>query len=201
MSIKKLDLPDTSVKVSSSPERHTFQAEGYVARCAEKGEEPNEDYLIMYKSFREQDQENMADPEWQKNNMEYDLRSTDWILDKVRAQESYAQNLYAAMCNMRFVRKEMFPYLRQDPDRDLWSASWRSAGGIIADMRQEGDYIDWYCSGMGGLNGSYDSDSETFEQWQTRTKFVPEGQVTEEIEQDLLKLGWIPVPWDNDNLT
>jgi len=199
MSIEKLDLPDTNAKVSSSPERHTFQAEGYVARCAEKGEEPNEDYLNMYKSFREQDQENMTNPEWQKNNMEYDLRSTDWILEKVRAQESYAQNLYAAMCNMRFVRKEMFPYLRQDPDRDLWSASWRSAGGIVADMRQEGDYIDWYCSGMGGLNGSYDSDSETFEQWQARTAYVPESQITEEIEQDLLKLGWIPVPWDDDD--
>jgi hypothetical protein len=155
----------------------------------------------MYKSFREQDQENMVNPEWQKDNMEYDLRSTDWILDKVRANEYYAQNLYASMCNMRFVRKEMFPYLRQDPDKDLWSASWRSAGGIVADMRQEGDYIDWYCSGMGGLSGSYDSDSETFEQWQARTKFVPEGQITEEIEQDLLKLGWIPVPWDDDNLT
>jgi hypothetical protein len=99
---------------------------------------------------------------------------------------------------MRFVRKEMFPYLRQDPDRDLWSASWRSAGGIVADMRQEGDYIDWYCSGMGGLSG-YDKDSETYEQWQERTKFVSEGHITEEIEQDLLKLGWIPVPWDKDD--
>ena len=200
MSIKKLDSLDTSVKVSSSPERHTFQADGYIARCEEKGEKPNEDYLNMYKSFREQDEENMTNPAWQRNNLEYDLRSTDWILKKTRASESYAQNLYAAMCNMRFVRKEMFPYLRQDPDKDLWSASWRSSGGIIADMRQEGDYIDWYCSGMGGLSG-YDKDSETYEQWQERTKFVPEGQVTEEIEQDLLKLGWIPVPWDDDDLT
>jgi hypothetical protein len=180
--------------VSKSPERHTFQQEGYIARCKENGEEPSEDYLNMYKSFREQDEERMADPKWQKYNMEYELRSTDWILQKVRSSESYAQNLYAAMCNMRFVRKEPFPYLRQDPDKDLWSASWRSAGGIVADMRQEGDYIDWYCSGMGG---SYDKDSETFEQWQSRTKYVPEGQITEEIEADLLKLGWIPVKWDD----
>ena len=183
--------------ISKSPERHTFQADGYVARCKEKGEEPSESYLEMFKSFREQDEENMANPEWRHNNLEYDLRSTDWILEKTRASESYAQNLYAAMCNMRFVRKEMFPYLRQDPDKDLWSASWRSSGGIVADMRQEGDYIDWYCSGMGGLSG-YDEDSETYEQWQERTKFVPEGQVTKEIEQDLFKLGWIPVPWDNE---
>ena len=197
MSTKKSNLPDTSVNVSSSPERHTFQAKSYVARCEENGEEPSEVYLNLFKSFREQDQENMANPEWQENNLEYDLRSTDWILEKARTRESYAQNLYAAMCNMRFVRKELFPYLRQDPDKDLWSASWRSAGGIVADMRQQGDYMDWYCSGMGGLSG-YDKDSETYEEWQARTGYVAEGLVTEEIEADLLKLGWIPVPWDDD---
>jgi hypothetical protein len=31
-----------------------------------------------------------------------------------------------------------------------------------------------------------------------RKKYVPEGTVTEEIEADLLKLGWIPVPWDDE---
>lgn len=196
MSLENSDTK-AGADISKSPERHTFQMEGYIQRCAEQGKEFSESYLEMFKSFREQDEENMADPEWQQNNLEYDLRSTAWILEKVRNSESYAQNLYAAMCNMRFVRKEMFPYLRQDPDKDLWSVSWRSAGGIIADMRQEGDYIDWYCSGMGGLNQEYEGE-ETNEQWQTRTGFVPEGVVTEEIEQDLFKLGWIPVPWDDE---
>lgn len=181
-------------KVSKSPERHTFQAESYIKRCEEKGEEPNEDYLNMYKSFREQDEENMSNPAWQKDNLEYDLRSTDWILEKVRASESYAQNLYAAMCNMQFQKLDVIPILKEQ----LWSASWRSAGGIVADMREDGDYIDWYCSGMGGLSG-YDKDSETYEQWQERTKYVPEGRVTEEIAADLKKLGWVPVEWpDNE---
>ena len=57
-------------EVSKSPERHTFQQEGYVKRCEEKGEEPNPDYLEMYKTWREQDESNLADPEWQKANME-----------------------------------------------------------------------------------------------------------------------------------
>jgi len=197
MPTENSDSPDTNVKISSSPERHSFQLNGYIERCAEEGKEPREDYLNLFKTFREQDEENMSNPEWQENNLEYDLRSTDWILAKVRNSDAYAQNLYAAMCNMRFVRKEMFPYLRQDPDKDLWSASWRSAGGIVADMRQEGDYIDWYCSGMGGLNQEYDA-KETNEQWQKRTGYVPEGIVTEEIEADLLKLGWIPVPWEDE---
>ena len=186
-------------EVSKSPERHTFQKEGYIKRCEENNEQPNEDYLALFETILNQHDHKFDDPESRKNNMEYDLLTTDWILEKVRGSKSYAQNLYAAMCNMRFVRREMFPYLRQDPDKDLWSASWRYAGGIIADMRQEGDYIDWYCSGMGGLNQEYDN-KETNEQWQQRTGSVPEGTVTEEIEADLLKLGWIPVPWDDDGI-
>jgi hypothetical protein len=184
-------------KISKSPSRHTFQKEEYVKRLAEKGEEPSQAYLDMFDNILKQDQEKFSDPASRVNNMEYDLLTTEWILEKVRSSKSYAQNLYAAMCNMRFVRKELFPYLRQDPDKDLWSRSWRSAGGIVADMRQEGDYIDWYCSGMGGLNQEFDA-KETNEQWQNRTGYVPESVITDEIEADLLKLGWIPVPWDED---
>jgi hypothetical protein len=184
-------------KISKSPDRHSFQKGGYVKRQEEAGEAVSEAYLDMFENIINAHEHKFDDPATHENNMEYDLLTTDWILEKVRVSESYAQNLYAAMCNMRFVRKELFPYLRQDPDKDLWSASWRYAGGIVADMRQEGDYIDWYCSGMGGLNREFDGD-ETNEQWQARTGYVPEGLVTKEIEADLLTLGWIPVPWDDD---
>lgn len=194
MSTEKLDSPDTTAKVSSSPERHTFQAEAYVERCLENGEEPREDYLNLYKSFREQDEENMANPEWQKDNLEYDLRSTTWILEKARAQDYYAQNIYAAMCNMRWQRIGMWPALKDQ----YWSCSWRSAGGIVADMLEKGDYIDWYCSGMGGLNMEYDG-KETNEQWQKRTGYVPEGVVTEEIRKDFQILGWVPSEWPEDD--
>jgi hypothetical protein len=174
--------------ISKSPERHTFQADAYVKRCEEEGKEPSEDYLELYKSARQRDEENMVNPEWQKDNMEYDLRSTAWILEKVRASDSYAQNLYAAMCNNDFIKREMWPILKEQK----WSCSWRYAGGIVADMRQEGDYIDWYCSGMGGLNQEYDN-KETNEQWQKRTGYVPECVVTEEIENDLYQLGWLVI--------
>jgi hypothetical protein len=184
--------------VSKSPNRHSFQKEAYIERKAKDGEEPSQDYLDMFDRILEQEKHKFDDPKSRLNSLEYDLLTTDWILEKVRSSESYAQNLYAAMCNMRFVKKDLFPYLRQDPDKDLVSYSWRYAGGIVADMRQQGDYIDWYCSGMGGLNREYEGD-ETNEQWQKRTGYVPESVITEEIEADLLKLGWIPVPWDDDN--
>jgi hypothetical protein len=179
-------------KISKSPDRLTFQKEGYVKRLAETGEEPSQEYLDMFDRILEQHKNKFSDPESRVNNMEYDLLTTDWILEKARASDSYAQNLYAAMCNMRFVRKELFPYLRQDPDKDLWSASWRHAGGIVADMRREGDYIDWYCSGIGNSEDGYGLDHRQ------ANGYVPESVITEEIEADLLKLGWIPVPWEDD---
>ena len=182
-------------EVSKSPERHTFQKEGYVKRCEENGESVNQEYLNMFERILDDHARKFDDPASRINNMEYDLLTTDWILEKARSSKSYAQNLYAAMCNMRFVRKELFPYLRQDPDKDLCSYSWRYAGGIIADMRQEGDYIDWYCSGIAGG----DEPDVYNEGWDLKRKsYVPEGIVTEEIEADLLKLGWIPVPWEDD---
>jgi hypothetical protein len=182
-------------KVASSPERHTFQLESARERAKEDGKEIPEYYENFWKTAKERDEDNLVDPEWQKDNMEYDLRSTKWICDKVKASDAYAQNLYAAMCNMQFVKLDVIPILKDQ----RWSASWRHSGGIIADMQEKGDYINWYCSGMGGLGGDWDKDSETFEQWQARTKYVPEGVVTEEIQEDLKKLGWVAVEWDEDN--
>lgn len=182
------------MNISRSPQRNTFQVNAHNERRAEEGLEPDEDFIAMWEKWELDDREREETAEWQENNMEYDLRSTQWILDKVRASESYAQNLYAAMCNMQFVKLAVMPILTDQ----RWSCSWRGAGGIIADMRGEGDYIDWYCSGMGGLAQDWNEDKETFEHWQARTQFVPEGTVTDEIRDDLERLGWVAREWEED---
>jgi len=174
-------------KISKSSERHTFQKEGYVRRQAEKGESVNEDYLDWFEKVLEEHNHKFDDPQSRINNMEYDLLTTDWILEKVRASESYAQNLYAAMCNNGFIKLEVIPVLKGEE----WGCSWRYAGGIIADMQQEGDYIDWYCSGIAGgdepdvYNEAYDL---------KRKNYVPEGRITDEIRNDLQRLGWAVAP-------
>ena len=180
--------------ISKSPERNTFQAEKYIERCLEEGTTPREDYLDLYKSARQQDEENMVDPKWQKDNMEYDLRATEWILEKVRGDDVYAQNLYAAMCNNDFIKREMWPILKDQ----RWSCSWRHAGGIVADMQEKGDYIDWYCSGIRDTRTLSESEQAALtDQEQLAYKagegYVSESVVTDEIEQDLYKLGWLVI--------
>ena len=132
-----------------------------------------------------------------KRDLVEDIYRDDEVLNKIRTRDDYAQNLYAAWCNMRWCPKELWPILRQDPDKDLWSASWRGAGGIIAQFRKQGDYMDWYCSGMGGL-ATYDL--EEGDAYMAKMKYAPEGTITDEIATDLDRLGWFPVPWEDDGI-
>ena len=117
------------------------------------------------------------------HNLEEDIRACAWMLKKVQDSETYAQNLYAAMCNNVFQRNEVWPRLKDE----YWSCSWRSAGGIIAELRGQGDYIDWYCSGIFGAG-----DAESFR------GYVNESTVTDEIRQDLFAIGWTVEPYPED---
>jgi len=125
-----------------------------------------------------------------------DIRNSSEIMAKISAEDkSYAQNLYAAWCNMQWCKRDpenVWPILTEE----YWHCSWRSAGGIVADLRNKGeDYMDYYCSGIrGGLSMNSKEDDEYFE----RTKYVSEGEVTDEILEDLDKLGWFPVPYKDE---
>lgn len=113
-------------------------------------------------------------------SLERDLRSTEWICNKAKANNSYAQNIYAALCNTDWQKIDVMPILSDQ----TWGCSWRYAGGIVADMLETGDYLDWYCSGIGpmGNGNGHGNDPDK--------KYVSEGQVTDEILEDFKKLGW-----------
>jgi len=192
--------------VSKSPERNTLQKNKFIERQAEKGLTPENDadtqtMIEWYDSFDRKEDEREADPEWRKDNLEWDLRTTNWILDKARSSESYAQNIYAALCNNGFIKLDVIPILKEQE----WSCSWRYAGGIVAHMREEGDYIDWYCSGIRDYKfGEDESPKELTEEQKQRfavtSQFVPEGKITQEIKEDFQRLGWAIAPggdWEN----
>jgi hypothetical protein len=106
-------------------------------------------------------------------DLEKDLSKTDWIIYKCKNSKKYSQNLYAALCNNRFFK-----------DNQEWTCSWRYSGGLVADLIGEGDYMDWYCSGI-GAKPSIDIDG-----------YVGESCVTEEVRNDLLNLGWVIKPYE-----
>lgn len=179
--------------MNRSPERNTFQLKNYLERCEADGKEPREDYIELYRGADRRDMENEENAQWKLNNLEYDLRSTRWICDKAKAREEYAQNIYAALCNQDWQRNDVWPLLKGE----TYSCSWRYAGGIVADMVETGDYIDWYCSGIKGHVSEEELAKLTPEdrqrsEWMDQ-HFVPEGTVTDEIREDFFKLGWIPV--------
>ena len=104
-----------------------------------------------------------------KPNLDSDLLKSDTIVEKCKHSEVYSQNLYSALCNNRFFYGD-----------EEWTCSWRMSGGIVADLRNQGEsYLDFYCSGMGIKKG-----------------YVSESVVTDEIRLDLMKLGWIVKPYE-----
>jgi hypothetical protein len=103
----------------------------------------------------------------------------------VKLSKPYAQNLYAAMCNNEFQKQDTWEVLTDN----RWSCSWRAAGGVVATLCEQGDYMDWYCSGMGGFADNQTDPASYYEE----TGYVKEGKVTDEIRADLLRLGWVAI--------
>lgn len=179
--------------MNKSPDRGTFQLNSLLKKveAGEKTAEEAEQMIDLFKTMKEHRADLEATDEWRIDNMEYDLRSAKWICDKAKANEAYAQNMYAAICNNDFTKNDVWPLLQGK----TWSASWRSAGGIVANMVEEGDYMDWYCSGIRNDAG-YDPNLNI----KYPNGFVPESVVTDEIRSDLLTLGWIVIDDPKDNI-
>ena len=176
--------------MNKSPNRGTFHSQCRIEDVIAEGGDPDRDEdvqraLDLERMINEHQAQREADEKWRENNLEYDLRSTKWVCDKAKASEAYAQNIYAALCNQDWQKNEVWPLLKGE----TYSCSWRYAGGIVADMREEGDYINWYCSGIRGEQGI---------DYEPPLTFVSEGTVTEEIREDFFKLGWIPVDGHDD---
>ena len=107
-------------------------------------------------------------------NLERDIRITDWVIKKIRVNEIYAQNLYAALCNNVYQPKDVWGILTNI----TWDTSWKNAATIISEIREREDYMNWYGSGTGFKGIDY-------------AGFVEESYVTEEIEHDINAIGWL----------
>lgn len=155
---------------ASSPERYSF-LHNLDKQKLDEGKMSQETFDKLDKMWSEfKIKDSIADTQM---SLENDLRSSKTISDKCKASEAYSQNLYAALCNNEFKK-----------NNKLWSCSWRHSGGIIAHLREEGDYIDWYCSGIG-----------------SSSPYVGESVITDEIRKDIESLGWTIVENNMENLS
>lgn len=172
-------------KLYTNPNRKNSSIEKYEQQLIDDPNDEEAKQMILYYQDWDTDKRvNEQNPKWKEYNLEYDLRTSEYIRNKCLASDGYAQNLYSALCNNEFRKNEVIPILTEE----RWGCSWRYAGGILADILERGDYIDWYLSGM-----IYDSDDVLL------NNFVNEGEVTDEIRNDLLQLNWI-VCVDNDRI-
>jgi hypothetical protein len=123
----------------------------------------------------------------QYGDVEADLKSNTEVCQKIATDEVFAQHVYAALCNQRYFRSDV-----SHDEQEAWSCSWRYAAGLIAEIRNEHyhtpqntgieeDYIHWYCSGMGVLEGA-----------------AEEGAVTNDVRDMFTTMGWNIVAYPSD---
>ncbi len=103
----------------------------------------------------------------------------DAVVINLIADKKIAADFYRALCNMDWLASKNLPEdekiierLRGN-DRDIYSCSWRHAGGIIAEIRnmhyhKNENYMDFYCSG-------------------------DEGTVTPLVRECFGRMGWEPI--------
>jgi len=77
--------------------------------------------------------------------------------DRMRREQGICFDMWSALANMNWKHQ----------NGDTASYSYRAAGDLIAAIRGDGDYMDWYCSG-------------------------PDSTVSAEIEKALAAEGWQP---------
>jgi hypothetical protein len=88
------------------------------------------------------------------DDLELDLRCSKLLSEKCKNSKEYSYKLYSSLCNNKFKK-----------NNNICSYSFRVVSGIVANLNESGDYIDWYCSGYEGL-------------------------INQEVIEDLNSLGW-----------
>ena len=58
----------------------------------------------------------------------------------VQASPRFAEDLWGALCNVYWIHKT----------HGAVGGSFRYAGDLVAALRGEGNYLDWYCTGRAG---------------------------------------------------
>lgn len=90
----------------------------------------------------------------------------DIYSERMKEDSEFCRSIWSALANVIWVNPK---------DKQKFSTSFRSAGSFIAEVRKQGDYMDWYCC------GEYST-------------------VSSEIKRVLKWHGWIPYTYEGKKL-
>lgn len=98
------------------------------------------------------------------------ISSSQSIVQKLKEDDVFAQNLYAGLCNIEWY---------DITDKTQTSLiSWRRSGRLIADLRDKGEtYLDFYCSGS----------------YRDTPPYLTEGHLTDEVQNMIQSVGYAPM--------
>lgn len=91
----------------------------------------------------------------QKGPKMFELTVERLLGEQVRADGARAVELWSSLANVEW----------RGPDDAVVTYSFRSAGDLIAWVREDGCYLDWYCSGPVGVVSRWISDALAAEGW------------------------------------
>lgn len=75
--------------------------------------------------------------------------------DRVRSEGACGADLWSALTNVEW----------QGPDGQIIFYSFRTAGDLVAWVREEGDYVEWFCGDDPGVVASWIGDALAAEGW------------------------------------
>ena len=85
-----------------------------------------------------------------EKDLERDLLDCQFIKDKIRSDDGYAERFYNALCNTKWYHDTDIH--GNGVKDDAWTCSWRYAGGMVTTLRACGeDYLSYYITGNEGL--------------------------------------------------
>lgn len=64
--------------------------------------------------------------------------------ERMKTDDDLCTRIWCSLANIDWY------YIRNLPECYMITYSFRAAGQLIADIREEGNYMDWYCSGPDG---------------------------------------------------
>ena len=67
---------------------------------------------------------------------------TDLFRDKIKTDDTFCHKLWSSLTNVIWINKK---------EKSSYEFSFRYAGVIIADVREDGSYMDWYNQSPAGL--------------------------------------------------